>query len=64
MRIRNLGFADYLPVWQAMRDFSAQRTADTEDELWLVQHPAVFTLGQAGRRTHLLAPWHYSRGRD
>ncbi len=38
-----------------MRDFNAQRNADTGDELWLVEHTAVFTLGQAGRRAHLLA---------
>jgi lipoyl(octanoyl) transferase len=56
MQVRHLGRADYMPVWHAMRDFSAQRTADTEDELWLVEHPAVFTLGQAGRPQHLLAP--------
>ena len=55
MIVRMLGRADYLPTWDAMRAFTAQRTADTEDELWLVEHPAVFTLGQAGRREHLLA---------
>ncbi len=38
-----------------MRAFTQQRTPDTEDELWLVEHPPVFTLGQAGRREHLLA---------
>ncbi len=38
-----------------MREFNAQRNSDTDDELWLVEHPAVFTLGQAGRRAHLLA---------
>ncbi|HYM47325.1 MAG TPA: lipoyl(octanoyl) transferase LipB [Burkholderiaceae bacterium] len=55
MRIRQLGRADYVRTWHAMRDFSAQRGAATEDELWLVEHPPVFTLGQAGRREHLLA---------
>lgn len=54
MIVRQLGRADYLPTWRAMREFSAQRHADTEDELWLVEHPPVFTLGQAGRREHLL----------
>jgi lipoyl(octanoyl) transferase len=39
-----------------MRAFTQQRTPDTEDELWLVEHPPVFTLGQAGRREHLLDP--------
>jgi lipoyl(octanoyl) transferase len=55
MIVRMLGRADYVPTWEAMRQFTAQRGADTEDELWLVEHPPVFTLGQAGRREHLLA---------
>ena len=55
MIVRHLGRADYARTWQAMREFNAQRTPDTDDELWLVEHPAVFTLGQAGRRAHLLA---------
>lgn len=55
MIVRRLGRADYVPMWQAMRDFTAQRTSGTEDELWLVEHPPVFTLGQAGRPEHLLA---------
>lgn len=55
MIVRDLGRAEYLPTWQAMRDFTDQRGADTADELWLVEHPPVFTLGQAGRREHLLA---------
>ena len=54
MIVRDLGRADYLPVWQAMREFTGQREAATEDELWLVEHPPVYTLGQAGRREHLL----------
>jgi len=56
MIVRMLGRADYVPTWDAMRAFTQQRTPDTEDELWLVEHPPVFTLGQAGRREHLLAP--------
>ena len=55
MIVRQLGCGDYLATWQAMREFNAQRNAGTHDELWLVEHPAVFTLGQAGRRSHLLA---------
>jgi lipoyl(octanoyl) transferase len=55
-RVRDLGRTEYLPTWQAMREFTARRGADTPDELWLVEHPAVFTLGQAGRREHLLEP--------
>jgi lipoyl(octanoyl) transferase len=56
LQLRWLGRAEYLPTWQAMREFTAQRDAATLDELWLVEHPPVFTLGQAGRRDHLLAP--------
>lgn len=47
---------DYLPVWQEMQTFTAARAADTPDELWLVEHNPVFTLGQAGKPEHLLAP--------
>jgi lipoyl(octanoyl) transferase len=52
--VRELGRAEYLPTWQAMREFTSRRTNDTGDELWVVEHPPVFTLGQAGRREHLL----------
>jgi lipoyl(octanoyl) transferase len=55
-RVRELGRADYATTWEAMRTFTAQRGASTSDEIWLVEHPPVFTLGQAGRREHLLAP--------
>jgi lipoyl(octanoyl) transferase len=55
MIVRDLGRAEYVPTWQAMRDFTERRDADTEDELWLVEHPSVFTLGQAGRLEHVLA---------
>lgn len=55
-RLRSLGRADYRPVWEAMREFTATRGPDTPDELWIVEHPPVFTLGQAGRREHLIAP--------
>jgi lipoyl(octanoyl) transferase len=54
--IRALGRAEYLPTWDAMRAFTARRDAATPDELWVVEHPPVFTLGQAGKRDHLLAP--------
>jgi lipoyl(octanoyl) transferase len=56
MKVRQLGVADYLETWQAMKDFTDQRDADTEDELWLLQHPAVFTQGQAGKAEHVLTP--------
>ncbi len=55
MIVRDLERVDYLPTWQAMRDFTDARDAVTPDELWIVEHPPVFTLGQAGRREHLLA---------
>jgi len=52
--VRDLGFVDYEPTWRAMQEFTAARTDDTPDELWLVEHPPVFTLGQAGKPEHLL----------
>jgi len=52
--VRQLGHADYEPTWRAMMDFTAARTAETPDELWVVEHPPVFTLGQAGKPEHLL----------
>ena len=55
MIVRHLGSSDYVSTWRAMREFNAQRNTDTDDELWLVEHPPVFTLGQAGRRAHVLA---------
>jgi lipoyl(octanoyl) transferase len=56
LRLRQLGRAEYLPVWRAMQDFTDARDDDTPDELWLVEHPPVFTQGQAGKAEHLLAP--------
>jgi lipoyl(octanoyl) transferase len=43
--VRDLGLVDYLPTWRAMQDFNAQRAPATGDELWLLQHPPVYTLG-------------------
>ena len=54
MIVRQLGRVEYEPTWRAMQDFTAQRGADTPDELWLCQHPPVFTLGLAGKPEHLL----------
>jgi len=54
--VRRLGLMDYEPVWRAMQAFTDRRDAGTPDELWLVEHPPVFTQGQAGRAEHLLAP--------
>jgi lipoyl(octanoyl) transferase len=56
MLIRPLRRADYASTWQAMQDFTAARQPDTPDELWWVEHPPVYTLGQAGKREHLLHP--------
>jgi len=56
MRIRRLGVIPYEQSWKAMQDFTDQRGPDTEDELWLLQHPPVFTQGQAGKAEHLLMP--------
>ncbi len=53
--VKHLGVVDYEPTWRAMQDFTAARTAETADEIWLLQHPPVFTLGMAGKREHLLA---------
>lgn len=54
--VRRLGRQEYLSTWQAMRAFTDARDAGTRSELWLVEHPPVFTQGQAGRAEHLLAP--------
>lgn len=54
--IRQLNTMDYSQVWQAMKDFTDNRDISTADELWLVEHPAVFTQGQAGKAEHLLVP--------
>lgn len=53
---RELGLVDYTPTLQAMRAFTDSRDGDSPDQLWLLQHPPVFTQGQAGRSEHLLAP--------
>ena len=52
--VRQLGLVDYLPTWEAMRAFTADRGEATDDEIWLCQHPPVFTLGLAGKPEHLL----------
>jgi lipoyl(octanoyl) transferase len=54
--IQHLGLVPYLPTYQAMQDFTAARTADTPDEIWVCEHPPVFTQGLAGHEDHLLAP--------
>ncbi len=54
--IQQLGLVPYLPTYQAMQDFTAARTPETPDELWVCEHPPVFTQGLAGHEDHLLAP--------
>ena len=54
--VRELGRQPYEPVWRAMQRFTDARTDATVDELWLVEHDPVFTLGQAGKPEHVLAP--------
>jgi lipoyl(octanoyl) transferase len=53
-KIRYAGLMDYLSTWQAMKDFTASRTEHTPDEIWLLQHPPVYTQGVAGKPEHLL----------
>ena len=54
--VRDLGRQPYEPVWRAMQAFTDARTEDTPDEVWLVEHEPVFTLGQAGKPEHVLMP--------
>jgi lipoyl(octanoyl) transferase len=56
MDIRLLGRVDYLPTYEAMQAFTAERSADTPNELWICEHPPVFTQGLAGQASHLLMP--------
>ena len=53
--VRDLGLQDYEPTWRAMREFTDSRDAATPSELWIVEHPPVFTQGQAGKPEHVLA---------
>jgi lipoyl(octanoyl) transferase len=53
--VRSLGRVEYAPTWRAMQDFTARRTPDTLDEIWLLEHPPVYTQGQAGKPEHLIA---------
>jgi lipoyl(octanoyl) transferase len=56
LRVRRRGLLDYAVALEQMRRYTDQRDADSEDQLWLLQHPPVFTQGQAGKAEHLLAP--------
>ena len=56
IRVEYLGRSDYRQTWRAMQDFTNARLSDTPDELWVTEHPPVFTQGLNGRAEHLLAP--------
>ena len=56
MLVKLLGHVPYTDTYQAMQDFTALRTAETGDELWLCEHPPVFTQGLAGLANHVLNP--------
>jgi len=56
IHVRQLGLCEYEPVWRAMQEFTDRRDESSVDELWLVQHPPVFTQGQAGKAEHVLTP--------
>lgn len=56
LAVRRLGRQPYEPVWRAMQAFTDARGPDTPDELWLLEHDRVFTLGQAGKWEHVLSP--------
>jgi len=56
LHIRHLGLCEYEPVWRDMQAFTQQRTVQAADELWLLQHQSVYTLGMNGKREHLLMP--------
>ncbi len=58
LAIKHLGLVDYVPTWRAMQAFTAARTATTPDELWLLEHPPVYTLGISGKAEHLLRADH------
>lgn len=56
--IRPLGLQDYLSTWLKMQQFTQQRDENTHDEIWLVEHPSVFTQGQNGKAEHILSTSH------
>lgn len=55
LTVRPLGRTEYEPTWHAMQEFTATRTPDTVDEIWVCEHPPVYTLGLAGKPEHLLS---------
>lgn len=56
VRVRRLGRVAYEPTWRKMQELTDARTAETPDEVWVLEHDPVFTLGLAGNREHVLAP--------
>jgi lipoyl(octanoyl) transferase len=54
--VRHLGLVEYEPTWRAMQRFTEERTQETPDEIWFLEHPPVFTLGMNAKREHVLAP--------
>lgn len=56
LRIKRLGICDYAPVWRDMQAYNTRRDSNSEDQLWLLQHTPVFTLGMNGKAEHVLAP--------
>lgn len=54
--VRHLGLVPYEPIWRAMQRFTDERDSTTPDEIWLLEHPSVFTLGLNAKREHVLAP--------
>jgi lipoyl(octanoyl) transferase len=56
MHIKHLGVAPYEPVWRAMQVHNRTRAQNSGDEIWIVQHPPIFTLGLAGKAEHLVRP--------
>ena len=54
LTVRYLGIQNYLDIYQKMQNFTAQRNASTVDEIWILEHPAVFTLGRNGKTEHIL----------
>ncbi|WP_110427603.1 lipoyl(octanoyl) transferase LipB [Glaciecola sp. KUL10] len=53
--VRDLGVQEYTPTWQLMQDFTDNRNESVIDEIWLLEHPPIFTQGQAGKAEHILA---------